>query len=137
MAALTPPPKKRKNAKGDPLWFIPEVVVTQDDPSWHKWWFLYFSNSYFKCAEKYILKFNFLCIPESFNTNILHQLFDYKITFVIHSRRTQIPKLVLYSKPVLNVCFNDFWVKYIYYLSAFYQNLFPYTKYISITLGLY
>ena len=24
----------------------------------------------------------FFCIPESFNTNILHQLFDYKITFL-------------------------------------------------------
>ena len=23
----------------------------------------------------------FLCIPESFNTNISHQLFDYKLTF--------------------------------------------------------
>ena len=23
-----------------------------------------------------------ICIPESFNTNILHQLFDYTITFV-------------------------------------------------------
>ena len=27
--------------------------------------------------------FNTFCIPESFNTNISHQLFDYIITFVI------------------------------------------------------
>ena len=26
--------------------------------------------------------FNKFCIPESFNTNISHQLFDYLITFV-------------------------------------------------------
>ena len=36
------------------------------------------------------LKPNILCISESFNTNISHQLFDYTTTFVNHSTRTQI-----------------------------------------------
>ena len=27
-------------------------------------------------------QWNLICIPESFNTNISHQLFDYTITFV-------------------------------------------------------
>ena len=31
---------------------------------------------------KYILEIYNFCKPESFNTNILHQLFDNKITFV-------------------------------------------------------
>ena len=31
--------------------------------------------------KKKEVTFNFLCIPESFNTNISHQLFDYTITF--------------------------------------------------------
>ena len=34
-----------------------------------------------------ILAYNFVCIPESFNTNISHQLFDYKITFVNSQRK--------------------------------------------------
>ena len=44
------------------------------------------------------------CMPESFNTNILHQLFDHKITF--HNTRTQIQFCT--HKPVLNVRFKDF-----------------------------
>ena len=37
----------------------------------------------------------FFCLPESFNTNISHQLFDYTITFCT---RTQIQKVILNSK---------------------------------------
>ena len=33
----------------------------------------------------------YVCIPESLNMNILHQLFDYKITFV-NSQRENINK---------------------------------------------
>ena len=42
-------------------------------------------------------------IPESFSTNISHQLFDYKITFVNSQHETQIPKVILLSKTDLNV----------------------------------
>ena len=39
------------------------------------------------------------CLPESFNTNISHQLFDYKITFVNSQHESsQIPKVILCSK---------------------------------------
>ena len=43
-------------------------------------------------------------IPESFNTNISHQLFGYTISFV----KTQIQKVILYSKTGFKVCFKDF-----------------------------
>ena len=69
---------------------------------------------------------NYICIPESLNTHISHHLFDYIITFVNLRTRTQIQKVILYSKPVLNVCFKDFWdikinqsQKYIFSLSIF------------------
>ena len=38
------------------------------------------------------------CIPESFNTDISHQLFNYNITFV---NSTQIQKVILHSKKIL------------------------------------
>ena len=40
---------------------------------------------------------NNICVPESFNTNISHKLFDSKITFVnsIPSARTQFQKVIL------------------------------------------
>ena len=41
---------------------------------------------------------NKICIPESFNTNIEHQLFDYKITFVNSKHENMISKGNLYSK---------------------------------------
>ena len=38
-----------------------------------------------------------ICIPEIFNTNISHQIYDYKITFVNSQlERTKIPKMNLY-----------------------------------------
>ena len=49
-------------------------------------------------------------MPESFNTNISHQLFDYKITSVNSQHyTTQLKKVILYSKLVLKVRFKDFW----------------------------
>ena len=53
------------------------------------------------------LSVNILCIPASSNTNISHQLFEY---LIIHSTRTQIQKVFLYSKIVLKVCFKDFFL---------------------------
>ena len=38
------------------------------------------------------------CIPESFNTNISHPLFDYKITFVNYQHENTNSKGDLYSK---------------------------------------
>ena len=54
-----------------------------------------------------MLKFNnteirsskYFCKAEIFNTNISHKLFDYTISPVCsHSARTQIQKMILYSK---------------------------------------
>ena len=45
----------------------------------------------------------YVCIPESFNTNISHQFYDNKIAFV--NSRIQMG----IQKPVLNDCFKDFW----------------------------
>ena len=47
---------------------------------------------------------NFLCIPESFNTHISHQPFDYKINFVNSQDENRNSKgdFVL-KKPVRNV----------------------------------
>ena len=49
-------------------------------------------------------------IPESYNTNISHQLLDYTITFVNSQQKNTNSKgeFVLKS-PVLNVRFKDFW----------------------------
>ena len=51
------------------------------------------------------LMYKHICIPESFNTNISLQLFDYIMTFV-SSKGDFVPK-----KTVLNVRFKDFWFK--------------------------
>ena len=41
---------------------------------------------------------NNVCIPERFNTNISHKLFDYmQYSLWIHKARTQIKKVILYS----------------------------------------
>ena len=45
---------------------------------------------------------------QSFNTNISHQLFDYKITLWINNTRTQIQKMILYSKPGFRCSFKRF-----------------------------
>ena len=50
-------------------------------------WYLY--TFYLNLIGIY-LKCKIICIPESFNTNISYQLFDYTITFVIPNTRTQI-----------------------------------------------
>ena len=39
-----------------------------------------------------------------FNMNISHQFSDYKLTYV----NSQIQKVILYTKPVWNICFKDF-----------------------------
>ena len=38
-------------------------------------------------VKQYIVFYQTVCIPESFNTNILHQLFDYTITLVNSQRQ--------------------------------------------------
>ena len=38
----------------------------------------------------------YICIPESFNANILHKLLDNKITFVNSQLENQIQKVILY-----------------------------------------
>ena len=47
---------------------------------------------------------NLFCIPEIFNTNISHQLFDYKISFVYTNLTGD---FVL--KKWIKVFFKDFW----------------------------
>ena len=47
----------------------------------------------------------YICIPEIFNTNILHQLLT-TITFV--NPLEQIQNVILHSKSVLKVLFKDF-----------------------------
>ena len=47
------------------------------------------------------------CIPVTFNTNILHQLFDYKITFV----NSQLEKKFKTQKLVLKVILNIFGIQ--------------------------
>ena len=47
--------------------------------------------------EKLREQVNIYCIPESFNTNIAHQLFDYTITFV-------------YQKAFLRILNTSFWI---------------------------
>ena len=46
---------------------------------------------------------NYYCILESFNMNISHKLFEYKITLWINSTRTKIQKVILYSTCI---CFS-------------------------------
>ena len=48
-------------------------------------------------------------IPESFNTNISHQLVDYIITVVNLQHKNTNLNGDLYSKPVLNIRFKVFW----------------------------
>ena len=43
-------------------------------------------------------------MPESFNTNISHQLCNLQ-----HENTNSKRDFVLKNKPVLNVCFKDFW----------------------------
>ena len=44
------------------------------------------------------MPFKSICIPESFNTNILHQRFDYKITYVNSQLEKTNSEVILYSK---------------------------------------
>ena len=52
---------------------------------------------------------NSFCIPESYNINISHQLFDYKITIMNSQRENTNSKGDFKKKMVLNVRFKDFW----------------------------
>ena len=69
--------------------------------------------------ERYIFCTIYICIPESLNTNISHQLFDYtipitfntrlkvrfsnkKYTITTQTRPTQIEKVYFLLKPVFN-----------------------------------
>ena len=54
--------------------------------------------------EKNFLNCNIFCIPESFTTNISHQLFDYKITFV----NSQLEKTNFKSDFILKNRFETF-----------------------------
>ena len=57
----------------------------------------------------------YICIPESFNTNISHKLFDYTITFVnSQPQDTNSKGDYVLKKLVLNVCYKDFWYTKIY-----------------------
>ena len=50
----------------------------------------------------------FVHILENLNTNISHQPFNYKITFVKSQHMIKNSKVIFYSK-LVNVCFKDFW----------------------------
>ena len=53
--------------------------------------------------------FNKICLPESFNTNISHQLLDYTISIGnSQHNRTQIQNVILYSKPDFKRSFQRF-----------------------------
>ena len=45
------------------------------------------------------------CVAGIYDTNISHQIFDYKITF----ENSQIQKVILFSKPGFKRSFKDFW----------------------------
>ena len=66
-------------------------------------------KSYYPCQWAAIFVCLINCIPESFNTNISHQLFEYKITLVIPQHKNAKFKGDFYSKTGLNVCLKDFW----------------------------
>ena len=51
---------------------------------------------------KSLLVFNIFCLPENFNTNILHQLFDYTLTFVNSHHQNTNSKCDLDSKTFNN-----------------------------------
>ena len=53
--------------------------------------------------------FKQFCIPESLNTNISQQLFDYKINFVIFQRENTNSKDDFVLKTCFNLYFKDFW----------------------------
>ena len=63
----------------------------------------------FSCSI--FLASNYICIPESFNTNISHQHFDYKITFLNsqHWNTNSKGDFVPSQKLVLNVRIKYFW----------------------------
>ena len=51
----------------------------------------------------------FFYLPEIFNKNITHHCLYYKITLVNFQYENIDFKGDLYSKPVLSLCFKDFW----------------------------
>ena len=58
----------------------------------------------------YVHTYNPFCNQESFNTNISHQLFDYKITFGNSQHwNTKFKRLFCTQKPVLNDRLKDFY----------------------------
>ena len=66
-----------------------------------KWFFtmVYIINN---CEKK-----NTICIPESFNSNISHQLLTTQYPLWIKTARTQIHKVICTQKPVLKDRFKD------------------------------
>ena len=76
----------------------------------------------FLCKESnHFYHYNFFCIPESFNTNISHQLFDYKITLLNsqHENMNSKGDFVLKNWHSL----NEIWVKNIYCIPITFSNL--------------
>ena len=67
---------------------------------------LYSTRNNYRCPLKNkIIPF----VPESFNTNILRQLFNYTITLVNSQHYNTNSKAILYSKTGFKLCFKDFW----------------------------
>ena len=67
-------------------------------------------SEFFRCHTTI---FKWVCIPESFNTNISHQLFDYTITFVnsqhkkTNSKGDFVPK-----KGSISVIIKNIWLRF-------------------------
>ena len=95
--------------------------------------FLSFQCYFTKTKYMYYIQ-KYLCIPESFNTNISHQLFVNKITFVnSQSENTNLKADFEYSKPVWNVNFKDFWYTKIN-LSHKYRFILHNTIYLNVEI---
>ena len=71
---------------------------------------LFYKKKKFNNSNNCISKNYVICIPESFNTNISLQLFDYKITFVYSQfKKTNSKRWFYTQKPVWSVHFINFW----------------------------
>ena len=71
--------------QANPLKWVYHVKVSQTSPLlWH-WRF--FANNY-----------NFFCMPEGYNAKIHASFLTTKRPLRIHNKKTQIPKVILYSK---------------------------------------
>ena len=76
---------------------------------------------------------NRFCIPESFNTNILHQLLDYNNFCEFTTLEHKFKRWFCTQKPVLIFRFEDFWYKK--WIRLRFGITIPYTQHKFLTLN--